>query len=145
MSAVRSICSTPCCPWLLSQAAAGQGEPPQPHLQHRCVARLPRTLAYGPSKGGTHAPGRGAHLDLHPQGLGVSVIHPGFVTTPLTAQNDFKMPAEISAETAARAMLDGWARGRFDIHFPRRFTGFLKLLRWLPDALCFRFIARATR
>lgn len=27
------------------------------------------------------------YLDLHPQGLGVSIINPGFVDTPLTAQN----------------------------------------------------------
>jgi NAD(P)-dependent dehydrogenase (short-subunit alcohol dehydrogenase family) len=132
-------------PWLLSQAEAGQGGHLSLISSIAASRGLPKALAYGPSKAALTHLAEVLYLDLHPQGLGVSVIHPGFVTTPLTAQNDFKMPAEISAETAARAMLDGWARGHFDIHFPRRFTGFLKVLRWLPDALYFRFVARATR
>lgn len=132
-------------PWLLAQGAAGQGGHLSLISSIAASRGLPKALAYGPSKAALTHLAEVLYLDLHPQGLGVSVIHPGFVTTPLTAQNDFKMPAEISAETAARAMLDGWARGHFDIHFPRRFTGFLKLLRWLPDSLYFRLIARATR
>jgi hypothetical protein len=62
----------------------------------------------------------------------------------MTEQNPFEMPALISPEQAAAAIIDGWARGRFEIHFPRRFTLALKALRLLPDALYFRAIRRIT-
>lgn len=64
--------------------------------------------------------------------MGVYLVCPGFVDTPLTQNNDFRMPALISAEQAARATLAGIAAGRFEIHYPKRFTRWLKLLRMLP-------------
>jgi hypothetical protein len=65
------------------------------------------------------------------------MVSPGFVETEATAQNDFEMPALISAQTAANEILDGIARGEFDIHFPKRFSGFLKFLRILPYPIYF--------
>lgn len=106
---------------------------------------LPKALAYGPSKAALTHLAEALYLDLHPQGLGVSVIHPGFVATPMTAQNDFHMPAEISPEQAAQAMLAGWAAGDFEIHFPKRFTLAMKLLRLLGDGAYFRLVSKANR
>ena len=74
----------------------------------------------------------------------MSIINPGFVETPLTAQNAFPMPALISAEDAAERMLQGWARGRFEMNFPRRFTAWVRLLRCLPDAWYFAAVRRTT-
>ena len=105
---------------------------------------LPNALAYGPTKAALINLAQALYLDVQPLGLGVSVINPGFVETPLTAQNEFKMPALISPEEAARAMLAGWAAGDFEIHFPKRFTRFLKLLGLLGDAAYFKIIRRAT-
>ncbi len=106
---------------------------------------LPKALAYGPAKAALTHLAEALYLDLHPRGIGVSVVHPGFVTTPMTAQNDFRMPAEISPEQAAQAMLAGWAAGRFEIHFPKRFTLLLKALRLLGDRAYFGLVGRATR
>ena len=103
---------------------------------------LPRALAYGPTKAALINLAEALYLDLAPRGIGVSLINPGFVETPLTAQNGFAMPALISPDQAARAILRGWARGRFEIHFPRRFTWWMKLLRLLPDALYLRAVPR---
>jgi len=72
------------------------------------------------------------------------VINPGFVETPLTAQNEFHMPALITPDEAARAIVQGWARGEFDIHFPKRFTRMMKLLRLLPYGLYFAAVRRIT-
>ena len=83
---------------------------------------LPRSLAYGPTKAALINLAETLYLDLHGKGIGVSLINPGFVKTPLTAQNNFKMPALISPEEAATAILEGWANGEFEIHFPKRFT-----------------------
>jgi len=105
---------------------------------------LPNAIAYGPTKAALINLAETLHLDLAPQGIGVSVINPGFVETPLTAQNSFTMPALISPEQAALEIVRGWAAGRFEIHFPKRFTLWLKALRHLPDSLYFRAIRRAT-
>lgn len=105
---------------------------------------LPNALAYGPTKAALINLAQTLYLDLQPQGIGVSVICPGFVETPLTAQNEFKMPALIQPEEAAREMLAGWAGGEFEIHFPKRFTRFLKALSHLGDGLYFKAIRRVT-
>ncbi|MBK7051019.1 MAG: SDR family NAD(P)-dependent oxidoreductase [Rhodoferax sp.] len=93
---------------------------------------LPKSLAYGPTKAALINLAEALYLDLRSQGVGVSLISPGFVETPLTAQNQFKMPALISPQQAAQAILEGWARGEFEIHFPKRFTLWLKALQLLP-------------
>ena len=105
---------------------------------------LPKSLAYGPTKAALTNLAENLYLDLEPLGLGVSVIHPGFVQTLLTAQNDFTMPALITPEQAAQAMVAGWAKGDFDIHFPKRFTRVMKLLRLLPYRAYFPAVRRAT-
>ncbi|MBK6865213.1 MAG: SDR family NAD(P)-dependent oxidoreductase [Ideonella sp.] len=103
---------------------------------------LPRALAYGPTKAALINLAEALHLDLAPLGIGVSVINPGFVETPLTAQNAFAMPALLTPDEAARAIVEGWERGRFEIHFPKRFTLWMKLLRLMPDALYLRAVPR---
>ncbi len=105
---------------------------------------LPQSLAYGPTKAALQHLADTLYLDLHDLGIGVSVINPGFVATPLTAQNQFSMPALLTPEQAAQAILAGWARGAFEIHFPRRFTVWLKLLRHLPNKLYFALVRRTT-
>ncbi|GAB4216506.1 MAG: SDR family NAD(P)-dependent oxidoreductase [Rhodoferax sp.] len=106
---------------------------------------LPNSLAYGPTKAALINLAEALYLDLHPLGLGVSIINPGFVQTPLTAQNDFPMPALLSPAQAAQAIMAGWARGCFELHFPRRFTAWLKLLRWLPYRAYFWVVQGVTQ
>ena len=106
---------------------------------------LPLSLAYGPTKAALINLAESLYLDLHPHGVGVSLINPGFVDTPLTAHNDFPMPALITPEEAAKAIVRGWSRGEFEIHFPKRFTWVMKLLRLLPYGLYFAAIRRITR
>jgi NADP-dependent 3-hydroxy acid dehydrogenase YdfG len=103
---------------------------------------LPKALAYGPSKAGIINFCETLYYDLLPQGVGVHMISPGFVATEATAQNDFEMPALISAEEAAKEILAGLQAGEFDIHFPKRFSGFLKFLRILPYPLYFWVVRR---
>jgi NAD(P)-dependent dehydrogenase (short-subunit alcohol dehydrogenase family) len=105
---------------------------------------LPKSLAYGPTKAALINLAESLYLDLHPLGVGVYLVNPGFVETPLTARNDFRMPALITSDEAAARILDGLARGRFEIHFPARFTLALNLLRLLPYRLYFAAIRRIT-
>ena len=105
---------------------------------------LPSAVAYGPTKAALINLAETLYLDLAPRGVGVHLVNPGFVRTPQTDRNAFTMPALIEPEEAAEALLEGMARGRFAIAFPRRFTSVMKLLRSLPDRLYFSLIHKAT-
>ncbi len=105
---------------------------------------LPKSLAYGPTKAALINLAETLYMDLQDAGIGVSVINPGFVETPLTAQNDFKMPALLTPEQAASAIVQGWTDGDFDIHFPKRFTRWLKFMRLLPYGLYFPLTRKFT-
>jgi NAD(P)-dependent dehydrogenase (short-subunit alcohol dehydrogenase family) len=107
-------------------------------------AGLPNSLVYGATKAALINLAETLWLDLAPRGISVYLINPGFVETPLTAQNRFRMPALIGADEAAREILRGIERGAFDIHFPKRFTRVMKLLRLLPYPLYFRLVRRYT-
>jgi short-subunit dehydrogenase len=105
---------------------------------------LPKALVYGASKAAVINFTETLYLDLHPKNLGVYLIMPGFVRTPLTDKNEFPMPHLISAEEAAKEILVGLRAGKFEIDFPRAFTRQLKFLRLLPYRFYFPLIRRAT-
>ena len=131
-------------PAMLEAARAGHA----PHISLMASVAgwrgLPQSVAYGPTKAALINLAGTLFLDLRPLGVGVSVVTPGFVDTPLTAQNDFTMPALLTPAQAASAMLHGWERGDFEMHFPKRFTRVLKLLRVLPYRWYFALIHRMT-
>lgn len=131
-------------PGMLAQAQAGR----HPHLSLVASVAgwrgLPQSVAYGPTKAALINLAETLFLDLRPRGIGVSVVNPGFVATPLTAKNTFSMPALLTPAQAAQAIVRGWERGAFDVHFPRRFTLWLRLLRLLPYRLYFALVHRMT-
>ncbi len=102
---------------------------------------LPTASVYGPSKAALINLAELLYTDLRPRGLNVYLINPGFVQTPLTAKNAFAMPALQTPEQAAHAIRRGLSAGDFEIHFPKRFTMLVKLLRWLPYRLRFSVIS----
>lgn len=105
---------------------------------------LPRSLAYGPTKAALINLAESLYIELRAVRVGVSIVNPGFVDTPLTAQNRFHMPALIGPDEAAREVIAGWERGQFEIHFPRRFTWPMKLLAALPFRLYQALVRRRT-
>ena len=108
-------------------------------------AGLPTSLVYGATKAALINLAETLYLDLAPKGLGVHLICPGFVATPLTAKNEFAMPALIPATQAAHEIVAGLERGEFEIHFPKRFTRLVKLLRLLPYRWYFWLVHKGTR
>ena len=106
---------------------------------------LPKSLAYGPTKAALINLAETLYVDLKANGIGVSVINPGFVETPATAHNDFPMPGLVTAADAAREILAGWHKGAFEIHFPKRFTLWMKALRILPYAAYFAIASRLVK
>ena len=98
---------------------------------------LPKAAAYGPSKAALINLAESLKVDLELRGVTVSVVNPGFVETPLTAQNDFPMPFLMQAPEAARLTIEGLRRRRFEISYPWRFVLIMKLARLIPYALFF--------
>lgn len=79
---------------------------------------FPGAPAYCGSKAAVKVWGEGLRGEMAGAGIGVSVIMPGFVTTPMTAVNDFPMPFLMPAERAAAIVMKGLAANRARIAFP---------------------------
>lgn len=95
------------------------------------IRALPSAAAYSASKAAVRFYGDALRGELKQHHVHVSVITPGWITTPLTAKNDFPMPLLMSAERAAARIIHSLAQKKSRVAFPRRL--YLPL-RWL-DAL----------
>jgi short-subunit dehydrogenase len=104
---------------------------------------LPKAAAYGPTKAALINLAESLRPELEAEGVTVSVINPGFVKTPLTAQNDFPMPFLMEPDEAARLTIAGLASRRFEIAYPRPFVAILKFARLLPYRIYFALIRRS--
>jgi short-subunit dehydrogenase len=105
---------------------------------------IPTTAAYGASKAALIHALESIRFDLEPLGITVTVINPGFIRTPLTDRNRFRMPFLMDVERAAAIIVAGLERDRKEIHFPRMLSSMLKLARILPFPVYERIIRRAT-
>ena len=99
---------------------------------------LPYASAYGASKAALSNICESLKPELDNLSIGLSLIHPGFVRTPLTSKNDFHMPFIIDSEVAAKEIVKGIYSKKFEISFPFRFVIIMKLLRILPYWLYFK-------
>ncbi|MBU3029683.1 SDR family NAD(P)-dependent oxidoreductase [Paracoccus marinaquae] len=105
---------------------------------------LPQGQIYSATKAGVINLAESLRAELA-QNVDVRLISPGFVDTRLTQKNDFDMPALMQPAAAAEAILSGLDKGGFEVHFPRRLTLPLKLLRALPYGLALRLTKRLIR
>jgi short-subunit dehydrogenase len=94
---------------------------------------LPGESAYCASKAAVNVYLDGLRIQLRGTGIQVTTVCPGFVTTPMTANNTFHMPGLMSAEEAARRIIRAIKRGTKVYNFPWRLHLMVKLSRWLPD------------
>ena len=101
---------------------------------------LPRAGAYGASKAAMINFLDSIRFHLEPKGLKIVIINPGFVKTPLTDKNDFRMPFLVSAEESARYISKGIMKGKREVAFPYLFSRLLKVGRMLPAPLYERIV-----
>jgi short-subunit dehydrogenase len=101
----------------------------------------PDLPAYSAAKAGLRAWGVALRGWLGPLGVGVTVVSPGFVTTPMSARHRGFKPFELPADRAADIVVRGLERGRPLIAFPWP----LALLSWLDMRLPPRLSDRAAR
>lgn len=105
---------------------------------------LPKGQPYSATKAAAANLAESLRVELAPA-VDVRLVSPGFVRTRLTDKNAFKMPAIISPEEAAEEVIKGLRGKQFEIHFPRRFTRVMKLLRALPYGISLAITARIGR
>jgi NADP-dependent 3-hydroxy acid dehydrogenase YdfG len=102
----------------------------RPHLAGVCSLAafigFPRAEAYGASKAASRYLLHSVRTD-YSELMDVTVINPGFVTTPMTAANDFPMPFEMSADDAAQRISKALNKRPLELNFPRRLTAVLRL------------------
>jgi NADP-dependent 3-hydroxy acid dehydrogenase YdfG len=106
---------------------------------------LPAAVTYSATTAALLAMAQSLKFDFDKAGLGISVILPGFVKTPLTDRNKFPMPMLMDVSDAARAILEGMDKGRFLIAFPGGLAWPMRLLRTLPAPVYFWLVARTTK
>lgn len=94
----------------------------------------PLNLAYCASKAGVSNFLEGVRAGCAREGIRVSVVKPGFVRTPMSAENRFSMPFLVEPAAAARAILRGVRRGRRTIRFPWPMVCLAALYNRLPGA-----------
>jgi short-subunit dehydrogenase len=105
----------------------------------------PSTVAvpYSASKAAVIHLMEGLRLEVESRGITVTVVNPGFVRTPLTARNTFKMPFLVEVDDAAERIVRGLERRKNEILFPAPLAWTVKLLRMLPNGLYAQVIKRA--
>jgi NADP-dependent 3-hydroxy acid dehydrogenase YdfG len=87
--------------------------------------------AYCASKAAVRFYGEGLRRAHAREGVAISVICPGFVRSPMTDANDFRMPLLMDADRAARIIARGLARDRARIAFPLAMYWAVRGLSWI--------------
>jgi len=108
-------------------------------------AGLPRAEAYGASKAAVRNMLQGLRIHLVQENIDVFTVCPGFVRTPLTDKNDFPMPMRIEVQEAAKIIVDGIAKKKPEINFPKAFSWTYKILSNLPSRLYTRLMLSTVR
>jgi hypothetical protein len=96
---------------------------------------LPGAGAYSASKAAAIAYLESMRVELRGSGIGVTTVSPGYIATPMTAQNPYRMPFILSAEDAAHRIMRAIKRGRSYAVIPWQMAIAAPLLRVLPNAL----------
>src|SRR3954469_14231703 len=99
---------------------------------------LPGESAYCASKAAVNTYMEGLRIQLRTRGIAVTTICPGFIDTPMTQVNTFKMPWLMTAEKAARKMARALERRRKVYNFPWQMAILMKVTAWMPDWLVAR-------
>ncbi len=107
---------------------------------------LPNSTGYGPSKSALNNLAESLYFDFKRYNVRVCLVSPGFIKTPMTDKNDFKMPFLKTPEYAAEKIYDGLVnKNVFEIHFPKSLTITLKLLSLLPSKIYFGLVGKLTK
>jgi NAD(P)-dependent dehydrogenase (short-subunit alcohol dehydrogenase family) len=94
---------------------------------------LPKSAAYCASKAAVSAMFESFRLDLGPLGIDVTIIHPGFIKTPLTADRQARLPWLMECETAVNKILGAVEKRKKSYAFPWQLASIVRLGMIMPN------------
>jgi short-subunit dehydrogenase len=103
---------------------------------------LPKSGAYCASKAALSAFFESLRVDLRESGVGVTIIHPGFIKTPLTAGRHAQMPYLMELDDAIKKIIRAIETGKKSYAFPWQLATISRLGMLLPPNLYDRIIAK---
>ena len=107
---------------------------------------LPNSTGYGASKSALSNLAESLYFDFKKHNVRISLISPGFIKTPMTDKNTFKMPFIKSAEFAAEKIYKGLIKSKsFEITFPKELTTIMKIFKILPYWIYLYLIEKLTK
>ncbi len=109
------------------------------------IRGLPGAEAYSASKAAAITYLESLRLEMRPYGIKVVTIAPGYIETPMTAVNRYKMPFLLAADAAAARFARAIERGTAYAVIPWQMGVVAKVLRLLPNWLYDRLFERAPR
>ncbi|MBK9217440.1 MAG: SDR family oxidoreductase [Uliginosibacterium sp.] len=109
------------------------------------VRGLPGAGAYSASKAAVSRYLESLRVELRHSGVKVTEIRPGFIRTPMTDVNPYRMPFLLEVDDAVRRFAAAIDRGVSQATIPWQMAVVAKLLPLVPNTLYDRYAARARR
>jgi short-subunit dehydrogenase len=101
---------------------------------------LPSASVYSASKAAMQAFLEASRVELQQRGVGVTIVNPGWVDTPIIEKYKGPVPFLVKADKAARIIADGLQRGAREIEFPLPMSLLMRTMRLVPNALYDRLL-----
>ncbi len=109
------------------------------------IRGMPGAGAYSASKSAAISYLESLRVELHGSGVNVLTVCPGYIATPMTANNPYPMPFIISAEAAAQKIIRAIKQGRSYLVMPWQMALLSPILKILPNFIYDRIFAKAPR
>jgi short-subunit dehydrogenase len=106
---------------------------------------LPGSGAYCASKAGAIAYLESLRVELRSSGVAVVTISPGYIATPMTRNNPYRMPFLLEPQRAARRMVRSIERRKRHVVIPWQMAVVGAVLKSLPGPLYDALFAKAPR
>jgi short-subunit dehydrogenase len=101
---------------------------------------LPSASVYSASKAAMQAFLEASRVELQQRGVGVTIVNPGWVDTPIIEKYKGPVPFLVKADKAAQIIADGLERGAREIEFPLPMSLLMRTMRLVPNALYDRLL-----
>lgn len=96
---------------------------------------LPKSAAYCASKAAVSAFFESLRLDLQPRGIDVTIIHPGFIKTPLTAGRHAQMPFLMELDVAVEKIVRAIEKKKKSYAFPWQLASVVRAGMIMPISM----------
>jgi len=106
------------------------------------IITMPSSIAYSSSKRALNAYAQGLRTLLKPKGVEVINILPGFIKSPMTDKNNFKMPFILSTQEGIKRIIYAIENNKRCYKFPKRFFIIIKLISFIPISIRDRVIMK---